>query len=83
MNESIEPISVEYNTVFNEELRGLERRRIHDKNLTIDELEGMLDSLYIIDGNDQNGRGAFGDAVVSAQIAAYEYFITKWHNEKK
>jgi len=82
MNESIDWIDVEYNKVYQEELRGLTRRREHDKTLTIEELQGILDSLYIIDGNDQDGRGALGDTTVSAQIAAYEHFIHQWLAEK-
>ncbi|OJF76045.1 MAG: hypothetical protein BKP49_09535 [Treponema sp. CETP13] len=83
MNESVEWRDVEYNRIYNEELRGLERRRENDKSLTIEELQGILDSLYIIDGNDQDGRGPLGDTTISAQIAAYEHFIGEWEAQKE
>ena len=78
MNESVDWRTVEYNKIYNEEMRGLERRRINDKSVTIEELQGILDSLYVIDGNDQDGRGPLGDTTIAAEIAAYEHFIHEW-----
>ena len=72
-----------YNETYEEELRMLERRRNHDKNLTVEELENTLSSLYIIDGNDIEGRGSMQDQVIAAEIAAYETFITNWKKELK
>ena len=66
-----------YNAAFAEELRGLERRCAHDPSCTVADLQGILDALYISQGNDQDGRGFRGDAIISAQIAAYEHFISE------
>ncbi|MGL4981503.1 MAG: hypothetical protein ACRC4W_01360 [Treponemataceae bacterium] len=67
-----------YRHVYEQELRGLCRRRDHDKNLCVKEIEGILKNLYISEGNDQEGRGAVGDIVCSATIAAHEFFIADW-----
>lgn len=72
-----------YQEAFEEELRMLERRRERDSNLTIEYLEGTLQSLYTIEGNDWEGRGPMLDQVIAAQIAAYEIFIENWKKEKK
>lgn len=81
MNESVEWRDIEYNRVYDEEIRGLKRRRQNDKTVTLEELQGILDSLYIIDGNDQDGRGPLGDTTITAQIAAYEHIIQEWTEE--
>lgn len=70
-----------YSRVFEEEVRGLERRRLNDPRLTIDTLRQMLRDLYIRDGNNWEGRGAVADIVSAATIAAYEYFIAEWQKE--
>jgi hypothetical protein len=71
-----------YAETFEEELRGLERRRAADSNCTIADLEGILKQLYIMDGADWLGRGGVQDAVMAATIAAYEHFIASWRTEK-
>jgi hypothetical protein len=72
-----------YTETFEEELRGLERRRAADPNCTIADLEGILKQLYIMDGSDWLGRGGVQDAVMAATIAAYEHFIVSWQAENK
>jgi len=72
-----------YAETFEEELRGLERRRAADPACTIADLEGILKQLYIMDGSDWLGRGGVQDAVMAATIAAYEHFIASWLSENK
>ncbi len=72
-----------YAETFEDELRGLERRRAADPNCTIADLEGTLKHLYIMDGSDWLGRGGVQDAVMAATIAAYEHFIASWKAENK
>lgn len=67
-----------YDEVFNDTLRGLERRRLTDACFTVQDAEGTLRHLYIQDGNDQGGRGGVQDILLEASIAAYETFITSW-----
>ncbi|MDR2922021.1 MAG: hypothetical protein LBU85_01620 [Treponema sp.] len=71
-----------YTETFEEELRGLERRRAADPACTIADLEGILKNLYIMDGADWGGRGGVQDAAMAATIAAYEHFIASWRAEK-
>jgi len=71
-----------YTEIFEEELRGLERRRASDPGCTIADLEGILKNLYIMDGADWGGRGGVQDATMAATIAAYEHFIADWKTEK-
>ena len=82
MGSSTEWKDRKYTETFEQELRGLERRRACDPNCTIADLEGTLKHLYIMDGSDWLGRGGVQDAVMAATIAAYEHFIADWRAEK-
>jgi len=72
---------IKYTETFEEELRGLERRRAADRNCTIADIEGTLKHLYIMDGADWGGRGGVQDAAMAATIAAYERFLAAWKAE--
>jgi hypothetical protein len=63
-----------YSRIYNEELRGLERRRAGDPSLTAEDIRLMLKDLYVLDGSDWLGRGEAGDITSNATIAAYEAF---------
>jgi hypothetical protein len=82
MSSSTEWQDRKYTETFEEELRGLERRRASDPGCTIADLEGILKNLYIMDGADWGGRGGVQDAAMAATIAAYEHFIAGWQAEK-
>lgn len=81
MAETTDWIDEKYQEVFTEELTGLERRREHDPKCTIDDISGILKSLYLMDGNDWLGRGQVQDVTLAATIAAYEHFIAEWKKE--
>ena len=81
MGSSTEWRDRKYTETFEEELRGLERRRASDSGCTIDDLEGILKNLYIMDGADWVGRGGVQDAIMAATIAAYEHYIASWRAE--
>lgn len=81
MGESTDWEDAKYQHVFEEELRGLERRRANDPSCTIQDVEGILKNLYIMDGNDLEGRGPVLDVSLSATIAAYEHCISEWKKE--
>jgi hypothetical protein len=78
MSSSVEWKEIKYAEVFEEELRGLERRRESDPHCAVGDIEGMLRHLYIMDGADWYGRGDVQDITMAATIAAYEYFIAQW-----
>ena len=64
-----------YERVFEEETRALVRRFQADAVCSIEDLENQLQYLYVREGNDQEGRGAVGDIMLAATIAAFERFI--------
>ena len=78
MSSSTEWRDVKYSEIFEQELRGLERRRVHDPGCTVQDMEGVLENLYIMDGADWYGRGEVQDIIMAATIAAYEHFIAQW-----
>ena len=82
MNSSVEWKDIKYREVFEEELRGLIRRREADFLCTVEEIEGVLQHLYIMDGADWYGRGDVQGISLAATIAAYEHFIACWKAEK-
>jgi len=69
-----------YQETFDEETRGLSRRRDSDPGCKIEDLEATLKNLYILDGADQGGHGSLQDTIMAARIAAYEQFIESWKN---
>jgi hypothetical protein len=81
MGASPEWQDAKYTEIFEEELRGLERRRASDPHCTPADIEGTLKHLYIMDGADWIGRGRVQDMTMSATIAAYERFIASWRAE--
>ena len=81
MSLSVEWKDIKYTEIFEEELRGLERRRASDPLCTVADIEGMLQHLYIMDGADWYGRGDVQDITMAATIAAYEHFIAEWKAE--
>jgi hypothetical protein len=81
MNESVDWRDTAYQEIFEQELRGLERRRNFDAQCTAEDLEGLLNALYILDGADWYGRGDVQDVVMAATIAAHEHFISQWKSE--
>jgi len=78
MSSSVEWKEIKYTEVFEEELRGLERRRESDPLCTVKDIEGLLQHLYIMDGADWYGRGDVQDIIMAATIAAHEHFIAEW-----
>ena len=82
MSSSVEWREVKYSEIFDQEIRGLVRRRESDPGCTVKDIEGVLQHLYIMDGADWYGRGDVQDITMAATIAAYEHFIAQWRAEK-
>jgi hypothetical protein len=74
---------IKYQEVFDQEIRGLQRRRESDPSCTVTDLEGVLQHLYIMDGADWYGRGDVQDIIMAATIAAYEHYIAQWKTDEK
>ncbi|MDR3335804.1 MAG: hypothetical protein LBT16_01240 [Treponema sp.] len=81
MSTSTEWRDIKYRKILEEELLGLGRRRASDPDCTVEDLEGVLEHLYIMDGADWAGRGEVQDITLAATIAAYERFIAQWKAE--
>jgi hypothetical protein len=64
-----------YKETYEKEIRGLRRRLASDPSCTAEDLEGILKSLYIMDGSDWQGRGEVQSINLAAAIAAYEEII--------
>ncbi|GHV45697.1 hypothetical protein AGMMS49546_32120 [Spirochaetia bacterium] len=79
---SVEWRDVMYDNIFEQEIRGLRRRRESDPTCTVADIEGILQHLYIMDGADWYGRGDVQDTTMAATIAAYEFFISQWKAEE-
>jgi hypothetical protein len=72
---------IKYQETFEEETRGLTRRRQADTACTVEDLQAILNALYVMDGADWAGRGDVQDTIMAATIAAYEHFIFQWKSE--
>jgi hypothetical protein len=81
MGESENWQAVKYQSIFDDETRGLLRRRQSDPGCKVEDLEGILKNLYIMDGADWGGRGPLQNTIMAATIAAYEHFIANWKEE--
>jgi len=64
-----------YRENYEKELLGLRRRLASDPSCTVEDLEGTLKNLYIMDGADWLGRGEVQSISLAAVIAAYETLI--------
>jgi len=64
-----------YKESYEKEILGLRRRLDADPSCTVQDLEGILKSLYIMDGADWLGRGEVQSINLSAAIAAHEMII--------
>lgn len=72
-----------YKDVFEKTYESLMVDREQNPNLTIADLERLLESLYRRMGDDMGGRGDIMDAANSAEIAAVEIVIHDWKEELK
>ncbi len=83
MRESVSWEDEKYINAFNDEIRLLTRRKAADPECTIEDLQEILNSLYILDGNNVTGRSNVQQISLSASIAAYESFIHEWRKDIK
>lgn len=69
-----------YAEFFSEECAFL-KRRLELGMTDIEDMEGILESLYIFDDNNQDGRSLIMHLSLSASIAAYETVISSLKKE--
>lgn len=70
-----------FDQVYRACLESLRRQRRIDPSFTPESVRGVLEHLYIQDGNDWTGRGEVQDIQIEASIAAYERFLADWAAE--
>lgn len=66
-----------FDEIFDKVCKGLEWRIQHDNEFTIDSLENALQSLYIHQGNNWDGRGEVTELSIAASIAAHEHVLAE------
>lgn len=66
-----------FDNVYNEMIR----RKENDSQFTKEQFEGVLQGLYVDQGNDWGGRGEIRDIVNEATIAACEVVMCEWEPE--
>ena len=80
MGGSTDWMKTSYQENYEKELRGLRRRLESDPSCSVNDLEGTLKNLYILEGSDWLGRGEPQSITLSATIAAYETIIEELKN---
>ncbi|QGU94289.1 hypothetical protein GOM49_03405 [Clostridium bovifaecis] len=67
-----------FNKIFEETYNSLKYAVDNSCNYTIENLKGLLQNLYVQQGNNQLGRGEAMDISVDAQIAACETLLAEY-----
>ena len=67
-----------YDDAFDDAYVSFILRKQNDPQFTRDFLQGLLDSLYVQQGNNWTGRGQTKEAAHSALIAAAELVLSRW-----
>lgn len=67
-----------YEDTFSNVCKEMRHRRQNDPQFSKEELEGVLRSLYVDQGNDWVGRGEVRDLINEATISACELILSEW-----
>jgi len=70
-----------YEEAFEAALRMIEKRRRVEPDFSILDLERLLQTEYVVEGNDQFARGEVFEIELAATIAAHEVALEKWRQE--
>lgn len=69
---------VHYNNVFRETYNSIKDAILNNSNYKLENLNGLLQNLYLQQGNNQLGRGEALDICIEAQIAACEGLLAEY-----
>ena len=72
-----------YQEAFEAVCADLQRRRATDEAFTIERVQGLLDSLYVSQGNDWTGKGLVQYLRLSATVAAHEHVLAEWRKARQ
>lgn len=67
-----------FDDAFDDALAIFSARRERDAEFTKEYLQGLLESLYVRQGNNWDGRGQAKDMAQSGMIAAAEVTLAQW-----
>ena len=67
-----------YDDAFQDAYESFRFRRQTDSAFTLDFFRGLLESLYVAQGNNWLGRGEAKEAAQNAMIAAAEVLLSEW-----
>lgn len=70
-----------YDLIFENAYNDFIKTMKEDPNYSIESLESLLESMYIVQGNDQLGRGSRHDISINATVAAAETVLYEWRKE--
>ncbi|WP_142413036.1 hypothetical protein [Hathewaya massiliensis] len=70
-----------YDLIFENAYNDFIKTMKEDPNYSIESLESLLESMYIVQGNDQLGRGSRHDISINATIAAAETVLYEWRKQ--
>ncbi|WP_035292819.1 hypothetical protein [Clostridium sp. KNHs214] len=74
---------MEFDRIFDSVYQNLKDHRRLVPEYSIKDLESFLETLYISDGNDWDGRGSVSSIKSNATIAACETFLAEWREVEK
>lgn len=83
MHGAVEWRETKFEEVYDQEVRGLERRKKHDPSFGPDDIRAILKHLYFMEGSDWVGRGELHDISIQATIAAHEEVLFRWEKIEK
>ncbi|WP_373897347.1 hypothetical protein ACER0A_013605 [Haloimpatiens sp. FM7315] len=73
----------QFDRIFDDVYENLKAQRELVSTYSIKELESFLETLYVSNGNDWEGRGSVSQIKNNATIAACETFLAEWREEEK
>jgi len=73
----------EYRYHFEATVAQIELRRKNDTFFTRQDLEALLHTHYVKQGNDWIGKGGLQHVIESATIAAYEVVLAEWKAQEQ
>ncbi|MBU0936409.1 MAG: hypothetical protein KKI09_09285 [Spirochaetes bacterium] len=70
-----------YRSTYDKALAALARRKQEDPSFGESDLRGILEHLYVQQGNDHYGRGRLHDLSITATVDAHEDFLNRLQKE--
>ncbi|MBN1968377.1 MAG: hypothetical protein JXR48_16355 [Candidatus Delongbacteria bacterium] len=72
-------LSQSFDDIYDQAFANVQFRKENDPHFDKHELEELLETQYIFQGQGHNGRGELKELEISATIAAYEEALLEWN----